>query len=82
MPRRLLNSGLSAHGPRRYRRESAPSTDPAPVEVPSDLTTISDLTGWVAGDPDRAQAVLDQENQKSHPRSTLVTELTDIILGT
>lgn len=92
MPR-MLNSGLSAHRPRRFRREKSPQapqvsaqvvapTEGEVISVPEDLTTIKDLLEWIGEDSDRASAALDQELAKpeNHQRKTLVSQLTELIL--
>lgn len=43
--------------------------------------SISELKTYVGDDKDRAQAVLDAENAKEKPRTTLVTALTEVIEG-
>lgn len=43
--------------------------------------SISELKIYVGDDKDRAQAVLDAENAKEKPRTTLVTALTEVIEG-
>lgn len=108
-PRHMLNSGMSAHRPRRYRSTdadvpvtSAPPADaPTPPDLPADpptdadasqdetvpdgMTKVVDLLDWVREGDDpaaRAQAVLEWENEKpeQHRRTTLVSDLTDLIL--
>lgn len=43
--------------------------------------SISELKTYVGDDKDRAQSVLDAENAKEKPRTTLVTALTEVIEG-
>lgn len=43
--------------------------------------SISELKSYVGDDKERAQAVLDAENAKEKPRTTLVTALTEVIEG-
>lgn len=45
-------------------------------EVPSHA---ADVKTWVGGDPERAQRALDQENERSNPRSGLVEHLESLI---
>lgn len=43
--------------------------------------SISELKTYVGDDKERAQAVLEAENAKEKPRTTLVTALTEVIEG-
>lgn len=76
---RLLNSGMRAHGPRRYVRPSQrpsevkqpnggattpPESEETSTEVPDGLSRVVDLLEWVGDDPDRAEAVLQLEKSK------------------
>lgn len=47
------------------------------ADVPSG--NIKKVLAWVDGDADRARAALEVENQDDTPRSTLISELEDII---
>jgi hypothetical protein len=53
----------------------APQDDPPPTIN----ATIAQLMEWVGDNPARAQIVLDAENAKDAPRSTLVSQLEDLI---
>lgn len=41
--------------------------------------TVKEIEKWVGDDKDRAQAALDVENDRSEPRSTLISTLEDIV---
>lgn len=69
-PRTLLNSGLSAHRPRRFARQN-------PEAIPEDATTVDELLEWVGEDRERAQRVLtaEQAQPEDDQRSTLLEPL-------
>ena len=69
-PRTALNSGLSAHRPRRFTRQD-------PEAIPEDATTVDALLEWVGEDRDRAQRVLttEQAQPEDDQRVTLVEPL-------
>lgn len=69
-PRTMLNSGLSAHRPRRFSRAT-------PEDIPEDVTTVEELLEWVGEDRDRAQRVLTAEEAQPEDdqRSTLMEPL-------
>lgn len=80
----LLDSGLSAHRPRRYTGKAKATPAPEPdaqgsvTDVPD--ANVAKVLEWVDGDPERAQQALDHENTKDTPRKTLVHDLTNLIL--
>lgn len=47
------------------------------IEVPAG--TIKEITEWVNGDPDRAQAALDEELKRDKVRDTLASDLQELI---
>jgi hypothetical protein len=56
-------------------RASAPQDDPSPTIN----ATIAQLMEWVGDDPDRALSVLDAESAKDEPRTTLISQLENLI---
>lgn len=53
--------------------------DEGDAPPPTINATIAQLMEWVGDDPERAQQILDAENAKAEPRSTLVSQLEDLI---
>jgi hypothetical protein len=72
----------NSQGPRANRRK-ATSNNPHKVieefpeiQVPADLT-IAETEEWVGEDPARAKAALAAEEEREHPRTTLIDKLKD-----
>jgi len=60
-------------------RDALPQNAPEPVaeDVPSG--TVEEILDWVGNDVDKAMRASDAEQERSKPRVTLLSALTDII---
>lgn len=49
--------------------------------IPEDITNIKEIVSWVGDDKDRAQLVMDAENNSVNSRKTLLKSLEEVLNG-
>lgn len=67
-------SAVAASGPHRRRTYRAEDRT-----LPEGMTTVADLTEWAGTDTARAQVVLDSEQARDKPRSTLLEAMESVL---